>query len=209
MLTLAFTYHQVMPGFLDLVYSFGRQEYAQDFHFSVFQEDTRLSESDRGLKVPELGWSGRDIRMGYGLKSVEPSTSQQDWPWSIRHCAVHHSCDVVSGRATWIVIKGNHLMKDRIESATESQNLPQISNFNTVDRAFASTLATHLIICDWAGDNWRWYINFLEEEFQSTTRGTLSAVVEQSPREATARSPMPHRRTHNIRGRKQIVIFSV
>ena len=183
-----FTYHQVMPEFLDFLCPFGRQQYPQDFHFSGFRQHTRLTDAECGLNIPELGWSGRDIRLCYNLKSVEPSESQPAWPWSIRHCAAYHSFDAENGLANWIVIKGDQLMKKRIKSATDTGGLPETSSFQSIDRAFASTLATHLIFCDWSAESWRWYLNFLEEALQTASRRTLTVVTDppSSPVAATS-----------------------
>lgn len=181
MLTLVFTYHQVLPSFLDFLFPFGNQQYTQDLHFSGFKCEDRTSDLDCGLRIPELGWSGRDFQFCYNLKSVEPSKGQPEWPWSIRQLALYHSFDVETGRSNWILIKGDQLLKERIESATGPRGLPETSHFGTVDRAFASTLATHVIVCDWSVENWRWYINFLEEALQTTTRPALSAMVDPLP----------------------------
>ena len=181
MLTLVFTYHQVLPSFLDFLFPFGNRQYAQDFSFSGFKYEDQFSDVDCGLKIPELGWSGRDFHLCYNLKSVEPSKGQPEWPWSIRQSALYHSFDVETGRTNWIVIKGDQLLKKRIKLATGSRGLSETSLFATVDRAFASTLAIHVIICEWSGENWRWYINFLEEALQATTRPTLSAMVDTLP----------------------------
>ncbi|KAL9131378.1 MAG: hypothetical protein Q9175_006779 [Cornicularia normoerica] len=181
MLTLVFTYHQVLPSFLDFLFPFGNQQYAQDSHFSGFKYEDRFSDVDSGLRIPELGWSGRDFQFCYNLRSIESSKGQPEWPWSIRQSALYHSFDVETGRTNWIVIKGDQLLKKRIKSATGSRGLPATSRFATVDRAFASTLAIHVIMCEWSGENWRWYINFLEEALQATTRPTLSAMVDQLP----------------------------
>ena len=174
MLTLVFTYHQVLPAFLDFLFPFGNQQHAQDFHFSGFKFEDQYSDVS-GLRIPELGWSGHDFQLCYNLKSIEPSKGQPEWPWSIRQSALYHSFDLENGRANWIVIKGDQLLKKRIKMATGSRGLSEIS---CVDRAFASTLAIHVIICEWSGENWRWYINFLEEALQATTRPTLSAMVD-------------------------------
>jgi hypothetical protein len=72
MLMFVFTYYQIMPDFLDFIFPFGKQLYTQDFHFSGFRHEERLSEDDRGLNLSHLGRSGRDVRMCYSLKSVEP-----------------------------------------------------------------------------------------------------------------------------------------
>jgi hypothetical protein len=165
-----FTYHQVMPAFADFLFPFGRQQYAQDFHFSGFCHTTRLAVGQRGLKLPEIGRSGRDIQMCYNLKSVEPSKSQPQWPWSVRHTAVYHSFDVESGNSFWVFVKGDQLMKKRIEAATRTDGSEALTSFSSLGACFASALAAHLVVFDWCRENWRWYINFLENGLQKSTR---------------------------------------
>ena len=188
MLTYIFTYHEVMPAFLDFLFPFGRQEDARDFHFTGFRHETHLGPTHKGFNISELGRSGQNLRMCYSLKSVEASAGQPHWPWSIRQTALYHSLDVETGKATWILIKGNKLMKRRIESSTASSRFRESNDFGTQAKAFAAALATHLIICDWCGDDWRWYINFLEEELQQKTQRTL-AVKEESPASPTLQQP--------------------
>lgn len=181
MLTLLFTYHQVMPDFVDFLFPFGKQSRAQDFHFTAFRQRTRLWKTVQGLRIRELGWSGRDIQICYNLKSVEPSPSQSDRPWSIRHCAIHHSFDVETGRVTWIMIKGNKLMQQRLAKATSHCGLAELRDFTTVDRAFAATLVVHQILCGWLTENWRWYINYLEDKFEDISRRTIANEINISP----------------------------
>ena len=189
MVALIFTYHQVMPTFLDFLFPFGRQDYPQDFHFSGFREEARLARIDNGLRIPELGRSGCGFEIAYSLKSVEPSKDQL--PWSIRQCAIYHSFDVENGRSVWIFVKGNQKMKNRIRSAMNSDRLVNISAFETVDCAFASSLVAHLVLCDWAGENWRWYINHLEQDLQTTTRCTLTEQVEHSAKRLVEKPAFP------------------
>lgn len=192
---MIFSYHQVMPAVLDFLFPFGRQEYAQDFHFSAFRQETSLAEFERGLRIPELGWSGLDIQLCYSLKSVEASPSQREWPWSIRQCAVHHSLDLETGRASWVIIKGDQLMKNRIRSAMKNMRRSGKPFLETVANSFAATLAFHLILCDWSGESWRWYVNFLDEEFQATTRRTLTSTIDtpSSPLNEEPQSPTTQR----------------
>ena len=185
MLMSVLTYHQVMPAFLDFLFPFGLQEYPQDFDFSGFRQHTTLSDFDRGLTIPEVGRSGRGYQLCYSLKAVEQSRSQIEWPWSIRQTAIHHSFDVNHGRANWIVIKGDQLMKNRIRLAIRDTGLNGTSDSHCVDRAFVSTLVIHMVICDWSCESWRWYINFLQEKFQGTTRRTVTSIVEESPSPAS------------------------
>jgi hypothetical protein len=171
------SYHQVMPSFLDFMLSYGRHQHAKDFHFSGLRHESRLAIADRGLKVPELGRSGRRIQLCYSFRSVEPSSRQAKWPWSVRQTAAYHSFDLESGQATWIVVKGDQLMRDRLTSATKSSHLADLRSFRVLQDSMSSALATHLIFCDWSAENWRWYINFLEEEVQAITRTTVDVEV--------------------------------
>lgn len=171
-----------MPTFLDFLFPFGKQLYTQDFQFSGFRSEDRLSIDDRGLELPQLGRSGRDIRMCYNLKSVEPSKGQKEWPWSIRQTAAYHSFDIETGKAFWVIIKGDQLIKRRIESATKARRAQALKSFefDSLATSFSSTLQAHLLIFDWCHEHWRWYINFLEQELQRLTRETLLVDLNRS-----------------------------
>ena len=181
MLTLLFTYHQVVPDLIDFLLPFGKRSRAQDFHFTAFRQRTRLEQAARGLQIRELGWSGRDIQICYNLKSVEHSPSQSDRPWSIRHCVINHSFDIETGRITWIMIKGNKLMQQRLVQATSHSGPRRLQDFSSVDRAFVTTLTVHQILCSWITENWRWYINFLEDKCQDISRRTIANEVNLPP----------------------------
>ncbi|KAL8831871.1 MAG: hypothetical protein Q9191_000623 [Dirinaria sp. TL-2023a] len=176
MLMLCFTYFRVMPEFLDFLFSFGYQARAQDPHFGSFRQRTCLSSPSQYSNVQELAWSGVEISTCYNLRSPERSGPGPN-DWSIRLCAVHHTLDLNKVRSNWIVIKGNDVLKDRIEQATCDNSGTGVSLFDTLDRAFAGSLTTHLIFCDWAVEQWRWYINSLDEQFQNSSRKTLTAPV--------------------------------
>jgi hypothetical protein len=177
------THHQVMASFLDFIFPFGMQEYPQDFYFSGLREETALQSLPRGLVIPKLGRSGREIRMCYNLKSVETSKSSREWPWSIRQTAVYHSFDVETGKSFWIVVKGSELIKDRIQEATRKGSIssPELRSFETTAQAFTSTLATHLVLCDWCDEEWRWYLNYLEKRLQDATRRGLAIIIDRDP----------------------------
>ena len=172
---LAFTYFQVIPEFLDFLFLFGKQEHAQDLYCSGFYQRTCLTGVRLGTKADTRKWSGRDMQVCYSLKSVESSPSQEHWPWSIRHCAVHHSFDTENIRSTWLIIKGDSLIEERIQLATSEKEAPMGNlAFETIEGAFGAALTTHLILCDWSAENWRWYIKFLEESFERLTGETIT-----------------------------------
>lgn len=123
----------------------------------------------------------RGFQFCYDLGSIEPSKGQPERPRSIRQSALYHALDIETGRTDWIIIKGDHLLKKRIKSTTSSRGLPGAPCLGTVDRAFTSTLANHVVLCEWSGENRRRCMNFLDEALQATTRPVLSAIVDPFP----------------------------
>lgn len=180
------SYQQIMPSFLDFVFSFGTERHAKDFHFVGFRHDTRLTRPERGIVIPALGRSGQILQLCYNLRSVEASPGQEHWPWSIRSTATHHSFDCVTGRASWVMVKGKGgvSMQDRIMTETSHAHGQMPYQFGSRDQAFAATMSTHLLLCNWSAESWRWYINFLEEQVQTITRKTLLVKVAKPPQEA-------------------------
>ncbi|KAG8534061.1 uncharacterized protein KY384_000904 [Bacidia gigantensis] len=181
MLTLIFSYHQVLPSFLEFIFPFGLQLHARDFHFGGFRSQCRLTqqEIEAGMGVAERGRSGRDIRICYNLKSAESykDREENEWPWFIGQSAIYHSFDIESCQSLWIVIKGDQALKDRIENATKDQ-APQQQSHRSVEQSLAAALAVHQILCDWSGEGWRLYLNFLDEKFQSSTWRAVSTRLE-------------------------------
>ena len=168
-----------MPAFLDFIFPFGRQIYTQDFFFSGFRNENQLVLSETGPSLPKLGRSGQEFRVCYSLKSVERSEEPEEkhTPWSVRQMATYHSFDVETVAALWISVKGNDLIQDRVMTATENL-APGHRPFSTKERAFQESLSFHLINCKWAGEQWRWYLTYLEEELQGGAgRRALSAKV--------------------------------
>lgn len=182
MLTALMTHHQVMPVFLDFLFLFGYQEYPQDFYFSGFRSETRLTEQERSLCLPLLGRSGYTAQMCYNLKSPEESPIHSQWPWSIRTAAIYHSWDIETGRTAWISVKGNDLLQKRIRSESCNPSSHPPAGLPQRTASLDASLSAHLLFCDWAVENWRWYITFLEEEVQERTRGTLTIKVDRTSR---------------------------
>ena len=189
MFLYALTYHQVAPEFLEYIFAFGWQEYQDDFHFSGFRESTRLLASERGLNIPALGRSGQDFRLCYALKSAEES-NQESSPWSIRQTATYHSFEVDTGKMFWIFVKGNEVIRDRVQQSTKSTELRN-DRIESTAGAFALTLETHLLMCEWATESWRWYINFLERKLQDLTRPSLAFRITKSPDIVFPEEPAP------------------
>lgn len=202
------SYIQVMPSFLEFMLSYGRYQHAQDFHFSGLRHESRLATADKGLKVPELGRSGRRIQLCYSFRSVEISSRQANWPWSVRQTAAYHSFDLENGQSTWIVVKGDQLMRERLASATKSHQLADLRYFRTLQDSMSSALATHLMFCDWSTENWRWYVNFLEEQVQAITRTTVDVAVSKPLDPIAAVAPFSHNLQSLLRNKQKSRTFS-
>ena len=185
MFTLSCTYLDVLPAFVELLANFGKRIHAQSFGESSFRQLNQLGHGQYkrlapGPRIPALGWSGRALRLCYVLRSVERSP-EGDWPWSIRDCAVHHSFDVERTRLTWILVKGNSLLQERISSSTADPAMPEASRFQTLAEAFASSLVTHLLVCEWALENWDAYLAFLETRSSEITEDAKSNKIDLEP----------------------------
>jgi hypothetical protein len=127
MFSFLFTYHQVMASFLDFVFPFGKQVYARDFHFSGFREESRLVYDSKDAGIPGLGRSGIGLKLCYNLRSVERS-SEPSLPWSIRQTAVYHDFDLETGRTLWVIVKGNKLIKNRMNESSPVQSALRIDS---------------------------------------------------------------------------------
>lgn len=187
MFNFALTYHQVMVAFLDFVFPFGSQIEPHD-NSSAFRSINHLSDLDKGFSLTELGRSGLSLQQAYNLKAVEPK-DDSDWPWSIRQTAIYHSFDQANGRTIWIIIKGNSSMEKRMKAAQERLTPNGISKHQKTEDAFLLSLELHMVVCEWARENWRWFINFLDEKLHIATRGTATADVGSPKLVSTVRSP--------------------
>lgn len=161
------SYHQVMPGYLDFLFPFGSQSEPRDFRYSAFHEQTLLKPPARGPAVPGLGRSGRQIQLSFNLKGVscisDPKTCLQDKRWSLRQAAIHHQFDVELGTTLWILTKGNLELKERIQDITGLDGRLEDRSFGTAAQCLISSLAVHILLCQWSCEEWRWYIIWLEE----------------------------------------------
>jgi len=176
-----------MPSFLDFLFPFGYQEYARHMNFSSFRQESRLEPWYSRLGIPELGRSGRELRMCYNLKSVEPCEHQQHMPWSIRQTAVYHSLDLETGKAFWVIVKGNDLIKERIRYVMQRFRVPKhVEELDDAYDEFSVSLATHMTICDWCDEHWRWYISYLEETMSNKT-GLACAVMLDDPQKSSTK----------------------
>lgn len=173
-----------MPSFLDLVFTCGRQERPQDFHYTAFRHENYLMKEDqrpiRSFKMGTLGRSGRQLQHCFTLHSVERSESNPEWRWSIRQTVAYHSFDVETGKSFWIFIKGNDAMEKRIRKATISTRDMDMnaSSHQTLTGSFGASLTAHIQMMEWCGEQWRWYINEVEMLLRDKAKNTVLADVD-------------------------------
>ncbi|KPM37127.1 hypothetical protein AK830_g9447 [Neonectria ditissima] len=177
------SYHQIPPSFMDSVFSFRGIDDEYDCGLSMFSdENTLLDRPECILPLQELGRSGREIRHSFLLRAVEKSSSVRKWNWGIRQLAVYHSFDVVTGRTTWITVKGNSLQETQISDAVSECPYLKPERLGSVHESFAATLLIHTLILDWCDDNWRWYINDIEAASRKVTNKVRTFPVDDKER---------------------------
>ncbi|KAF2265369.1 hypothetical protein CC78DRAFT_599817 [Lojkania enalia] len=166
-----FTFHQVMPTYLDFIFVFGRQVDAKDPKFGGFRELKLMKDPPRGFNIPNMGRSGRQFQLCYNLKGVVMKNDEAEdvkmHEWSIRQAAIHHQFDIVYGTTLWIVTKGRRDLYDRIKDMTSQKGREEDRSFATVEECFRSSLGAHLLYCQWAIEGWRWYVRWLENSLMA------------------------------------------
>ncbi len=172
------SYHQCMPALLESVFSFGFREHSIDCTMTSFQSRNPFFEEPHSLSIEELKRSAMSMEYCYGLRSVEPSKGQVEWPWSIRLCSVYHSLDLETAQAAWIVLKANRLIEKLVRDAMASKDSGVQLDTSTVTDALSATFQIHQLVAIWSGSNWSSYVSFLEDSLQELTRPTLAVTME-------------------------------
>jgi hypothetical protein len=163
MLAYTLSYHQISPWFLEYIFPFGQQEYSRHFHSIGFKANNMVKDHRSGLRIPEVGRSGHELRLMYAPKAVESSPNEMHWPWSIRLVAVYHSFDVKTSRSTWMIIKGNGVIKERIMELSNDYKNTDVEN---TEFHLVFVLQGHLLLCQWIVENCPSYISFIEGALQ-------------------------------------------
>ena len=171
MLLRILSYHQVMPSYLDFISVFGLQIEQRDLQFSGFRSQVTIRDREQPLEIQSLRRSGRLYQLFYNLKAVS-STTAETYPWSVRQAAIHHQFDIDQGTALWIITEGGRDLKASIQKLTGSKGRPVDQNFTKPVDCFRSSLAVHLLLCQWSTEQWRWYIQWLESEMVEKVRSS-------------------------------------
>ncbi|KAL9633796.1 MAG: hypothetical protein Q9204_003253 [Flavoplaca sp. TL-2023a] len=156
-----------MPSYLDFIFVFGLSNSARELRFSGFREQMSLPASAVNLAIPGMGRSGRSFQLCYNLKGVACISTQKPVQWSIRQAAIHHQFDIQEGTTLWIVTKGDLEIKERVKALTGKDGRPEDRAFESPEKCLKSSLAVHLLNCHWSTEDWRWYIQHLEDAIES------------------------------------------
>jgi hypothetical protein len=167
MVNLLFSFHQVMPSYLDFISVFGTQLQQREVRYSGFHEQSTLRvEETKRPAVATLGRSGCYYQVCYNLKAVvDKGGKGKHKEWSIRQAALHHQFDAKNGNALWICTEGRGSggLFDRIRDLTQDERRRQDWSYANNVECFRSSLATHLTCCHWSIEEWRPYMTWLEE----------------------------------------------
>jgi hypothetical protein len=124
--------------------------------------------------VNSLGRSGQQFQLCYSLKKVArvQGTARDDvskQKWSIQQNVFHHQFDVQEGTMLCINAKGrpSDYCSQVLELTGGANGQPKDLSFTTREECFRSSLTVHLMNCNWATDDWRGYLDYLEEAVET------------------------------------------
>jgi hypothetical protein len=69
----------------------------------------------------------------------------------------------VYGTALWMITKGSLDLKDLIYEVLGPRGRIEDRSFGTPAEAFRTSLAMHSLFAHWSVNDWRWYIQWLED----------------------------------------------
>ncbi|KAK6843884.1 hypothetical protein PG987_004744 [Apiospora arundinis] len=181
------TYHQVSPGFLDLICSFGQQTNGWNafLHMHILHQ-LSSNATHSSMAIPEIGRSGKDLRVAYKLFAMEQQEPEHYNRWVMRQTATYHTLDLAEWKAFWITVKANDLIRQRVDDTNnESCNSPCS---NPAAEALARSLLIHQVMFDWCTDGWGWYINEIADSVENILRPLTAAPI---PHEQGSLDPVP------------------
>ena len=166
MLLRILTYHQVTPNYLNFLVVFGNHEHSREKRFSGFRGECMVGV--QALAAECLGRSETSYQLCYNLKTIVRQTADgqlapPDSRWSTRQCAIHHQFDSKKGNSLWIITRTGQEIKQRIEALTGKDGRKEDREFQTPEQRFKASLAVHLLLCYWSSENWRTYLQWLED----------------------------------------------
>ncbi len=165
-----------MPSFLDLVFTFKAR--SRPLTHALFRHENYLDENVPTLALPELGRSGIQIQHAFNLLTVERSdVAGEGNPWPLRHATLYHSLDLGTGRAVYMLLKGNGELAKRIKEATENNRHLQANTPRTAEQSFQASLQIHLIMLEWSVESWSEYTDSIEDGLRTQSVDAKIAPV--------------------------------
>jgi hypothetical protein len=67
------------------------------------------------------------------------------------------------GTTLWIITKGDLGLKEDVEAVTGADGRPEDRSYSTAPEAFRASLGIHALFAHWATNDWRWYMQWLED----------------------------------------------
>ncbi|KAL2206312.1 hypothetical protein CC79DRAFT_1398254 [Sarocladium strictum] len=175
-LAIVFSRHQVMAKFLDFVFTFKRR--VDPHSYASFRCEDTLNPLDRVSEVKPLQRSGVHIQHCFNLLAMEPNEHDAT-VWRQRQVAAYHSFDLIEGNTFWTILKGNDVIQNRMQKATDRALASRPQFPNSVALSFQQTLREHLLLLQWSTENWIPYIESLEEQCRKITEITRFPHVQE------------------------------
>lgn len=108
---------------------------------------------------------------------------KEKWDWSVRQAVFHHQFDMREGRSLWIITSARDYLQKRVqkitgqterklpttsqaksdEDDTDLQTRPSDRTYTTAADSFIASLSIHLMLAQYASEDWRGYIRWLEQ----------------------------------------------
>jgi len=123
---------------------------------------------------------------------------QTKWDWSTRQAVFHHQFDMAQGTTLWILTSARKYIQERVQKLVDQsgpvqQNgplpqakrsaQPKVANddeevetriedrsFSTVEESFIASLSVHLLLAQYASEDWRGYLRWLEQMLEAKVR---------------------------------------
>ena len=155
-----------MPSYLDFLFVFGIHRHSRETRFSGFRGELRLA-NNHNLSILSLGRSGRQFQLCYNLKTVAKwapaGRLESSYHWTIRQGAFYHQFDIDNGTSLWLIARAGLDIKERIEAMTGPNGQSEDRQFQSPKQCLRSSLSVHLLLCHWSSENWRTYLQWLED----------------------------------------------
>jgi hypothetical protein len=124
--------------------------------------------------LASMGRSGIRIQHCFNILGMEKDSSHV---WQPRQIAAYHSFDAVNGRATWIILKGDNTIRDRLQRSTLDTLKKRRATPLSKCQSFEQTLRDHLLIIQWCAEGWAEYLEMKEAQCKHVTVMTRSFRV--------------------------------